>query len=48
MNVVTYPAFSKISAARAILRLVGCVAHTILIIQVIFLTIQKSNTASDK
>jgi hypothetical protein len=48
MNVVTYPAFSKISAARAILGLVGCVAHTILIIQVIFLTIQKSNTASDK
>lgn len=45
---VAYPAFSKMSAARAILGLVGCVAHTILIIQVIFLTMQKSNTASDK
>ena len=48
INFVAYPAFSKISAARAMLGLVGCVAHTILIIQVIFLTIQKSNTASDK
>jgi hypothetical protein len=48
INFVAYPAFSKISAARAILGLVGCVAHTSLIIQVIFLTIQKSNTASDK
>ena len=48
MRVVAYPAFSNISAARAIRGLLGCVDHTIRIIQVIFLTIQKSNTASDK
>lgn len=44
----TYPAPSKISAASTILLLLGLKTHTIRIVQVTVLTMQKSNARSDR
>jgi len=45
---VTYPAFSKISAAKTMLLFAGRKAHTILIVVVTVLTMQKSKNRSDR
>lgn len=44
----TYPAFSKISAARTTLLFAGRKAHTILIVVVTARTIQKSKKRSER
>jgi len=46
-KIFTYPAFSKIRAARTMLLLAGRKAQTILIVQVTVRTMQKSKTISE-